>query len=199
MKRLFALFFLASALTVAAQPKKAPKMAPVTEPGYYVGQKKDTVRGEVQSNPDDPTAFYAGFNFKPAKGGKLMPVNTKKAKAYGYGDRHFVLHNDGGQDMYLERLVEGRINFFKRRFNGKIDGIPAVETEYFIQDTRAETADASLKQINKISTKFYKRDFKEYLKDQPMIWSDMDKFNFDEGKIVNSLNEFNAYYNTEAN
>lgn len=199
MKRLLVFLLAGSALAVVAQPKKAPKMEPVTDDGYYIGKKNDTVRGAVQTNPEDPTEFYTSFNFKPARGGKLMPVNSKKATAYGFGDRHFVMHTEDGMPVYLERLVQGRINFFKRQFNGKIDGVPAVETEYYAQDTRAESGDAKLKDINKISTKFYKRDLKEYLKDQPMIWSDMDKFNFDERRIVNALNEFNAYYTTTAN
>ena len=127
-----------------------------------------------------------------------MPVSSKKARAYGFGNRHFVAHNEAGTDIYLERLVEGRINLFKRRFNGKVDGYPGVETEYYIQDTRAEAGDADLREIKKISTKFYKRDLKNYLKDQPMIWSDLDKFNFDENKLIAALNEFNNYYTVTA-
>ena len=174
MKQYLSFFLIAAGLSVAAQPKKAPKMAPILAEGYYVGSKNDTVRGEVQTNPDDETAFYNGFNFKPAKGGKVMPVDSKKAKAYGFEGRHFVLiPYDGGKDgkAYIERLAEGRINFFEYRFNGKIDGYAAIESQYFAQDTRAEGEDVGLKEIQKISTKFYKRDLKPYMKDQPMIWS----------------------------
>lgn len=198
MKKLLVMALVSAAFVAVAQPRKGPKMEPVTEEGYYIGTKNDTVRGEVQSNPDDPTEFYTGFKFKPAKGGKLMPVSSKKAKAYGFGDRHFVVHNENGVDLYLERLVHGRINLFKRQFNGKVDGYPGIETEYYAQDTRADGGDAGLKEIRKISTKFYKRDLKNYLKDQPMIWSDLDKFNFDENKLMAALNEFNNFYTVTA-
>ncbi len=199
MKQFFSFLFMAAALTVAAQPKKAPKMAPVLAQGYYVGSKNDTVRGEVQTNPDDETAFYTGFNFKPAKGGKVMPVDSKKAKAYGFDGKHFVLIPNGDVSIYAERLAEGRINFFEYRYNGKIDGYPGIVSEYFAQDTRAEGEDVKLKEIAKISTKFYKRDLKPYMKDQPMIWSDFDKFNFNKQAVVNGIIEFNKYYVISAN
>lgn len=199
MKQFFSFLFMAAALTVAAQPKKAPKMAPVLAAGYYVGSKNDTVRGEVQTNPDDETAFYTGFNFKPAKGGKVMPVDSKKAKAYGFDGKHFVLIPNGDVNIYAERLAEGRINFFEYRYNGKIDGYPGIVSEYFAQDTRAEGEDVKLKEIAKISTKFYKRDLKPYMKDQPMIWSDFDKFNFNKQTVVNGIIEFNKYYVITAN
>ena len=131
MKKLLSFIFLAAGLTAFAQPKKAPKMAPVLTPGYYVGSKNDTVRGEVQTNPEDETEFYTKFSFRPAKGGKVMPVDSKKAKAYGFDGKHFLLIPYDGGNIYVERLAEGRINFFEYRFNGKIDGYPGIESVYF--------------------------------------------------------------------
>lgn len=194
MKKLLSFIFLAAGLTAIAQPKKAPKMAPVLTPGYYVGSKNDTVRGEVQTNPEDETEFYTKFSFRPAKGGKVMPVDSKKAKAYGFDGKHFILIPYDGGTIYVERLAEGRINFFEYRFNGKIDGYPGIESVYFAQDTRAEGEDIKLKEIQKISTKFYKKDLKPFMKDQPMIWSDLDKFTFNKQTVTNAINEFNKYY-----
>jgi hypothetical protein len=66
---------------------------------------------------------------------------------------------------------------------------------YFAQDTRAEGPEsAELKEVRKISTKFYKRDLKPYMKDQPMLWTDLDKFTFEKNAVVNSVNEFNKFY-----
>lgn len=194
MKKLLSFIFLAAGLTAFAQPKKAPKMAPVLTPGYYVGSKNDTVRGEVQTNPEDETEFYTKFSFRPAKGGKVMPVDSKKAKAYGFDGKHFLLIPYDGGNIYVERLAEGRINFFEYRFNGKIDGYPGIESVYFAQDTRAEGEDIKYKEIQKISTKFYKKDLKPFMKDQPMIWSDLDKFTFNKQAVTNAINEFNKYY-----
>src|SRR3954466_3926248 len=185
IRQLCATVLTLASLSAVCQPKKAPKMAPMTSPGYYVNSKGDTVRGEVQTNPEDPVDIYKSFNFKPSKGGKLMPINSKKAKAFGYDDRHYILFNDG-EDIYIERLATGRLNFFEYKYNGKIDGYPAVEANYYIQDTRAEGPDLPLKEIKKISTKFYKRDLKPYLKDQPMIWNDLDKFTFDRNAVTNA-------------
>jgi hypothetical protein len=178
MKKLFSILFVSCALVAASQPKKVPKMAPILEPGYYVVSKGDTVRGEVQTNPEDETELYRQFNFRPAKGGKVMPVSAKKAKGYGFSGRNFIQIQDEGQDIYVEQLAKGRINFYEYKFNGKIDGYPAIEKAYFVQDTRAEGADVGLRDLKKISNKFYKRDLKPYMKDQPMIWSDLDKFTF---------------------
>lgn len=199
MKKILSLILSAAAFVAVAQPKKAPKMAPVLEPGYYVTGKNDTVRGDIQTNPADETDLYHTFNFRPAKGGKVMPVPPTKAKAYGFeGKEFFQINSDEGM-IYVERLVAGRINFFKYRFNGKIEGVPAIETAYFIQDTRAEGAEAAvLKDVKKISNKFYKRDLKPYLKDQLMIWTDLDKFTFDEAAVVRSLGEFNKFYTVTA-
>lgn len=201
MKKLFSVLFVTTAFIVAAQPKKAPKMAPVLAPGYYVNnQKSDTVRGEVMTNPEDPTDFYVGFSFKPAKGGKVMPVDSKKAKAYGFDDKNFVLIDNGGEPIYAERLTTGRLNFFKFRYHGKNkDGNPDILSSYFIQDNMGEGEFAKLKDVKKINNTFYKKDLKDYMRDQPMIWSDLDKFTFDEQKVVNAINEFNKFYEIKNN
>jgi hypothetical protein len=189
-------------LTVSAaysQPKKAPKMAPVLAPGYYVGAKNDTTRGDIVTNPADETDIYRQFSFRPAKGGKVMPVSPKKAKAYGFEDRDFVQIPYEGTDIYVERLASGRLNFYEYRYMGKIDGYPAIESAYFVQDTRAEGEDVGLKEVKKISNKFYKKDLKPYMKDQLMIWTDMDKFTFDKNAVTNAIKEFNKFYIVSAN
>ena len=194
MKKILSIFLIGAGLTMAAQPKKAPKMAPILAEGYYVVSKGDTVRGEVQSNPEHEVDFYKGFNFRPAKGGKVVAVDPKKAKAYGFDGRHFIMYPNNGEIIYIERLAQGRLNFFEYKFDGKIDGLPAVESTYFIQDTRAEGDDIRLKEIDKISNKFYKKDLKPYMKDQLMIWTDLDKFTFDKATVTNAVIEFNKYY-----
>jgi hypothetical protein len=164
------------------------------EDGYYVTAKNDTIRGQVQTNPEDETELYRQFNFKTGNSPKVMPISTKKAKAYGYGNRHYIQMNGEDGDIYIERLASGRLNLFEYRYNGKIDGSPGIVSNYYMQDTRAEGELAPLKEIKKINNKFYKRDLKPYMKDQPMIWSDLDKFTFDKRNVTNAINEFNKYY-----
>ena len=199
MKKILSILLIGAGLTVVAQPKKAPKMAPILAQGYYVGSKNDTVRGEVQTNAESETDFYKGFNFRPAKGGKVMPVDSKKAKAYGFDGRNFILIPYDGGNIYVERLAEGRINFFEYKFDGKIDGYPAIEAAYFVQDTRAEGEDIKLKEISKISNKFYKKDLRPYMKDQLMLWTDLDKFTFNKSTVTNAIVEFNKFYVITAN
>jgi hypothetical protein len=194
MKKLFSILFVAATFTAVSQPKKAPKMAPTLAPGYYVPVKGDTIKGEVMSNPEDETAFYKGFSFKPAKGGKLVVISPKKAKAYGYDDKHFFQINYEGEEMYVEVLARGRLNLYELRYNGKIDGYPAIEASYFVQDNNAEGEDVKLKELKKISNKFYKKDLKPYMKDQTIIWNDLDKYVLNKQALTNAFIEFNKFY-----
>jgi len=194
MKKIISIILIGAGLTAVAQPKKAPKMAAILAPGYYIGSKNDTVRGEIQTNPESDIELYTKFNFRPAKGGKVMPVDPKKAKAYGFEGRSFVLIPNGGENVYAERLAEGRINFFEYKYMGKIDGYGAVESAYFVQDTRAEGEDIKLKEITKISNKFYKKDLRPFMKDQLMLWTDLDKFTFNKQAVTTAIADFNKFY-----
>ncbi len=194
MKHFIAILFLFASILMVAQPRKAPKMAPTTSPGYYVSLKGDTVKGSIRNNPDDPTEFYTVFSFQPAKGGKLMPVSNKKAKAYGFDGKHFVQVTDNDALIYVEVLARGRLNFYEFLYNGKIDGLPAIEAAYFVQDNMGEGENAGLRELKKINNKFYKKELKPYMKDQPVIWADLDKFTFNKETVTNAIKEFNKFY-----
>lgn len=194
MRKLLSVILVSASLAVVAQPNKAAKMAPVLTPGYYTTMKGDTVRGEVQVNPEDPTEFYHSFGFKPAKGGKVMPVNFKKAKTYGFDGREFSVIPYEGGEVYAEYLVKGRLTFMEYKMHGTVDGEATIISAYFIQDKAADESEKELRDLKQISQKFYKRDLKPYMKAQPMIWNDMDKFTFEKNAVVNSLREFNKIY-----
>jgi hypothetical protein len=174
-------------------------MAPTFSKGYYVNHKGDTIRGEIQNNPEDETEFYQTFAFRGRGAGKPRAFNGQRIKAYGFDDKHFVSAMIDGERKFLERLTDGRLRFFEYRFHGKIDGYPAIESAFYIKDTRAEGEDIELQELRQISNKFYKKSLKPYMKDQPMIWDDMDKYTFDKQDIVKSINDFNAYYSQVAN
>ena len=173
-------------------------MAPTFSEGYYINFKGDTLRGEIQNNPEDPTSFYHQFSFKKGKSKPKM-VNAQRTKGYGFDGIDFVAVNIEGEKFFVERLVSGRIKFYEYQFHGKVDGYAAIESEYYIKDTRAEGEDAELKTLKKISNKYYKKSLKPYLKDQEMIWQDLDKYSFSEQKVVETLNEFNRYYTQVGN
>lgn len=194
MRKLFSVILVAASLAVAAQPNKAAKMAPMLTPGYYTTMKGDTVRGEIQTNPDDPTDFYHKFGFRPAKGGKVAAVDFKKAKSYGFDGRDFAVIPYEGGEVYAEYLVRGRLTFMEYKMHTKQDGQEIIGSAFFIQDKAADESEKELRDLKQISQKFYKRDIKPYMKAQPMIWNDMDKFTFEKNAVVASLREFNKIY-----
>ena len=198
MKKLISLIFIVTAFTMASQPKKAAKMAPITTPGYYLSAKGDTVKGEVRTNPDDELDFHKGFSFKPAKGGKLVEIDIKKAKAYAFENKQFEKINNNGDDVYAEVLSKGRLNFYEIRFMGKIDGYEAIESSYFIQDNNAEGDDLKLREPKKLNDKFNYKFFKKglapYMKDQKIIWDNLNEYPFNKQAVVEAINEFNKLY-----
>ena len=194
MKKLFTLILCCVTVFSFAQRNKKPKMAAVFVPGYYINNKNDTVRGQVQINPDDPTSFYRQFAFISGRSKKPKTFLAAQTKAYGFENRDFIALANDGEKVFVERLTTGRLRLLEYHFNGKVNGSPGVETDYFIKDTRAEGENAELQHPKKISKKYYKKSLRPYLEDQPMLWTDLDKFNFDRNKLVQTITEFNQFY-----
>jgi hypothetical protein len=196
MKKLLSILLIAGATSAFAQPKgKAPKMAPVLTKGYYLTLKGDSVRGEIQTNPEDPTSFYSGFSFKSANGGKVAAMSTKKAKGYGFDGRHFILIPlDANTEAYIEVLARGRLMFYELKYNDTKNGEAVISSKYFVQDTQAAEKDAALKEIKQLSNNFYKKELKPYMKDQAMTWTDLDKFVLNKEAVTKAINEFNKFY-----
>ena len=193
MKKIITLIITLAVFSGFAQRGKA-KMQPILEKGYYINTRNDTVWGKIQTNLEDPTDFYKQFNFKNDRSRKPKIYNAQRAKAYGVGGKDYVVVDFDGKKMFLQRLVTGRLNFYQYEYNGKIDGYAAIESDFFIKDTGAEGSDVDLKELKKISGLFYKRTLKPYMKDQPMIWSDLDKYTFDESSVIAAIKEFNSFY-----
>jgi len=197
MKNLTLILLTLFGFSLAAQPRGKAKMSPVLTPGYYINIKNDTVRGKVQINPEDKMDFYKEFAFKLPRDKKPKVYTAQKIKAYGFDGRDFVMIDDDGKKIFAERLVTGRLRFYEYQYNGKVNGYPGIESTYFVKDTAADEPD--LKETKKIATTYYKRSLKPYLKDQAMLWSDLDKFTFDKNTVVKTLAEFNRFYASVAN
>lgn len=198
MKKLVVLSFVVLSAAVFAQPGKKgkdPKMAPELVAGYYVPMKGDTVKGEIQTNLENEGELYKSIYFKPANSPKVIQITTKKAKAYGYGDKHFVVAPyDASTEVYLRYLAKGRLNFMEYKYETTVAGKQVIEAEYYIQDTKADEESKELRELRKLNPKFYKKELKNYMKDQQMIWNDLDKFNFKPESIANSIREYNRFY-----
>jgi len=197
MKNILSIILICATTIAFAQPGKKgkdPKMAPTLAKGYYCNLKGDTVRGEVAISNQNPTDIYKGFSFKIGAG-KVTPITTKKAKAYGFDGRHFTLIPlDGGTEVFIEYLVKGRLNFMEYKYDDTRAGEPIISSLYFIQDTRPDEKVIELKELKQIGEKFYKKDIKPYMVDQKMLWDDLDKFTFNKEAIVNAIKEFNKFY-----
>jgi hypothetical protein len=194
MKKLFSMFLVLAAFTAYSQPKKVAKMAPMFTNGYYVGMKGDTVRGEIQTNPEDETDFYKGFFFKAKGAGKPALLGAKKAKSYGFDGKDFGLIPFESGEIYAQYLAKGRLNFMEYRMHDRVDGEAVITGVYFIQDIKADESEKELRDLKQISTKFYKRDIKPYMKSQLVTWTDLDKFTFEKNAVANAIKEFNKYY-----
>lgn len=194
MKKLLSIIFVTVATVGFAQPGKkgkGPSMAPELVPGYYVTAKGDTVKGDIQTNLENEGDLYRSINFFPKGATKVTVVTSKKARAYGFGDNHFVASNIAGQEeIYLKYLAKGRLNFMEFKYSS--DG--GIVSDYFIQDSKADDANKDLRELKKLNPKFYKKELKPYMKDQPMIHDDLDKFTFTPAKIANSIREYNRFY-----
>jgi hypothetical protein len=197
MKTILTTILLGASVSLMAQgPKGKPaKMAALFSPGYYVSTKGDTVRGEVQSNHETEVLFYQKLFFKAKGAAKPAEISDKKAKGYGYNDNHFMLVPfDEQTNVFIKYLVKGRLNFFEYKYTEIEAGKEVTRSIFYIQDTKADEENKSLRELTKVSQNFYKKDLKPFMKDQPMMWSDFDKFKFDLPQIVNSLKEYNKLY-----
>ncbi|MCE3227071.1 MAG: hypothetical protein K0S32_1622 [Bacteroidetes bacterium] len=202
MKKILSFLLIASASIAFAQPgkNKEAKMAPVTAPGYYVPVKGDTVRGEIQTNPDSELDFYKGFNFKAKGANKVTAISNKKAKAYGVNGKHFQLvPYDEQNSVYIEILATGRLRFYEYKYADTEQGQPIIVSKYYIQDTQADDKNVELRELRPISTKFYKKELKAYMKDQPVTYNDLDKFTFNRAAVIKAIQEFNKYYEAPTN
>jgi hypothetical protein len=182
----------------AAQRGKAPVMAPILIKGYYISLRNDTVRGKVQVNPPDLTDFYSSFLFKKQRTNKPKPMSARAVKAYGFDNRNFELIVYNGEKVFAERLAHGRLDLYEYRFNTKKDGNAAVQSYYFIRDNNADESEADLRELKEISGKFYKKRLKPYMKDQPILWEKLDKYEFNRQEIIDAVKEFNSLYSASA-
>src|SRR5688572_12146457 len=116
MKNVFIAAFTLASVSLFAQPAKKgkdPTMTPIYSPGYYLNLKGDTVKGEVQTNPDKETDHYVAFKFKVKGGAKGAEINTKKAKGYGFEGNNFTMLKMDDKDVYIKFLEQGRLNLME--------------------------------------------------------------------------------------
>lgn len=177
-----------------AQKNKFATMEPILTDGYYVNLKGDTMRGKVQVNPPFEEDFYKQFYFKDSRAKKPKLFTAQRVLAYGFDGKNFIMINLDQKKIFAERLVTGRLRFYELKYAEKANVSNSLHSAYYIKDTQAE--DAELRKLKKLNTKYYKKMLKPFMKDQPEIWADLDKFNFNEQIIISAVIKFNAFYKT---
>lgn len=198
MKNLFVAIFTIASISLFAQPGKKGKemkMAPEYSKGYYLNQKNDTVRGEVQNNMDNEYDFFEWFMYRSKIGAKPVAMTSKKAKGYGFENNHFTVLKMDDKDVYIKFLEQGRLNLMEWKYPGKGDDEGKALSVYFIIDTRATAEDKDgtniLTQLNERS---HKKILKPFFKDQPILLEQVDKWFFKIEEVRKAVAEFNALY-----
>lgn len=198
MKNLFVAILTIASISVFAQPGKKgkePSMTPIFVPGYYLNQKGDTVKGEVQSNMEKESDYYLAFKFKAKGAGKGVEINTKKAKGYGFEGNHFTTLHMDQNDVYIKYLEQGRLNLMEWKYPGVGDDAGKILGVYFIVDTRAAADDKNnLNVLTQLNEKSHKKILKPFFKDQPILLEQVDKWFFKIDEVRKAVQEFNALY-----
>jgi hypothetical protein len=198
MKHVFIAILAFTSAGLLAQPggkNKEMKMTPEFAKGYYVSLKGDTVKGEVQTNPNKETDLYNTFQFKLKGATKGTEITSKKAQAYGFDDKHFTVLKMDDKDVYIRYLEKGRLNLMEWKYPKDVDGVEKAMPVYFIIDTRATEADKTnthvLTQLNEMS---FKKQLKPFFKDQPVLLDQIDKWALKIDEVRKAVSEFNAMY-----
>jgi hypothetical protein len=198
MKNLFVAIFTIASISLFAQPGKKGKemtMTPEYSKGYYLNQKGDSVRGEVQNNMNNEYDFYNSFMFRPKGGGKGAEITTKKAKGYGFDNNHFTILKMDDKEVYIKYLEQGRLNLMEWKYPGNGDDAGKTLSVYFIVDSRATADDKSGTNIlTQLNDKSHKKILKPFFKDQPILLEQVDKWFFKIEEVRKAVSEFNALY-----
>ena len=197
MKNVIIAAFVLTSVGLFAQPgrNKEMRMAPEFTRGYYINLKGDTVKGEVQTNPQRETDFYNTFQFKLKGGSKGMEITSKKAKAYGFDDNHFTVLKMDDKDVYIKYLEKGRLNLMEWKYPKEVDGADRSMPVYFIIDTRATPEDKTNTHVlTQLSEMSFKKQLKPFFKDQPILLDQVDKWALKIDEVRKSVSEFNAMY-----
>jgi hypothetical protein len=186
-----------------SQAKKGGKNAamgvsPEFEKGWYLPFKGDTIKGEIQTNASETEAQYnISFFFKPVNAKKVTEITTKKAKAYGFGDRQFEILKINETEYFAEILEKGRVTLYQI-FEEKVEkDKKKAEPVYYIVDAQADPKSKLAGVVELPKEKPYKRVLKELFKDQPMLIENVDKWYLQIDQVRQAIQELNKLYQPE--
>ncbi len=101
--------------------------------GYILSLKGDTIWGEAKVNPKKENDNFDKVLFKDSKG-QQKSYDSDKILGYGYKDKHYVVMEADGENLFFLILTRGAINMYKQMFPGFRMNKVTWETEYYITD-----------------------------------------------------------------
>ncbi|GIV26221.1 MAG: hypothetical protein KatS3mg027_0035 [Bacteroidia bacterium] len=201
----FQIFLLIIFSSVAfAQPKKgnnkALSVAPEFEKGWYLPYKGDTIKGEIQTNAGETEAqFNLSFFFKAPNAKKVTEITTKKAKAYGFGERKFEILKINEVDYFAEVLEKGRVTLYQINEEKTEKERKVAVPVYYIIDAQADPKSKLAGIVELPKEKPYKKVLKELFKEQPMLIENVDKWYLQIDQVRQAIQEFNKLYQPSSN
>lgn len=192
LKKWFILFLLLSINITFAQKNKVSTIAPEFESGWYLPYKGDTIKGEIQTNAGETEAQYnISFFFKPKNAKKVTQITTKKAKAYGFGNRKFEVIKINEIEYFAEVLEKGRVTLYQV-FEEKVEKDKKVANPiYYLTDSQADPKSKLAGLVELPYQKPYKKVLKDLFAEQPMLIENIDKWFLQIDQVRNAIQELN--------
>lgn len=122
--------------------------------GYYINLKSDTIKGYVKHR-NRPSNYFASFKFP---NGKTKELNSNEINGYGYSNMVFESCNTFLQNIFLERVLDGKITLYR------------TDKTFYIKKGNSD--------IVKVNRVFVKQIILEYISDYPELSSRVDEFEY---------------------
>lgn len=154
--------------------------------GYLVGEKGDTMQGEVKINPKKEHDNYNKVFFKDASG---VQKNYKpnKVKAYGYDNNHFVAISHNDEVKFFKRMTNGAIILYKAAFEVVVMNETSFDFEYYL----FKEGD---KKLTEVKEGKFKKQMMEWMKDNTEFVADYkDEKELNVEAAVEAINKYNAW------
>ncbi len=154
--------------------------------GYLVGEKGDTIKGEVKINPKKEQDYYSKVMFKDASG---VQKNYKpnKVKAYGFDNNHFVSIGQGDEVKFFKRMTNGYILLYKEAFEVVVMNETSFDYDYFL----FKEGD---KKMTEVKEGKFKKQLQDWMKDNAEFaedYKDEKKLNAESAvEVINKYNEW---------
>ena len=154
--------------------------------GYLVGEKGDTLLGEVKTNPKKEQDNYNKVMFKDASG---VQKNYKpnKVKGYGYANNHFVSKEHNEEVKFFKRMTDGPIVLYKAAFEVVVMNETSFDFEYYL----FKEGD---KKLTEVKEGKFKKQLQEWMKDNQEFADDYkDEKKLNAESAVDIINKYNTW------